>query len=550
MKKENPLKNKPKAKTETASSVEKDFPIAGISGSAEHAKTLQDFFAKTPAHSGTAFAVVLHLLEELQSVNEELKNVKHEFKENIDEANRVNSDLQNLMASTEIATIFLDKQLKIKRHTPSVRELFDITPLDVGQPLEHFTHKLNYKNLTLDAEKSLRTLTVIEREITDNKNRSFISRFLPYRTVDDRIDGVVLNFIDITERKVIEDALTKSEKQLQLILESAEDYAIITFDLKGFITRWNIGAQEIFGYTEKEAVGQNWNFLFTPEDQARKIPEKEMQTAIEKGRAQDDRLHVRRDGTRFFISGVTQPLKDNKLEGFVKIARDQTDKLKVQTALREKENLQKLVFAQEGERKRIARDLHDHLGQQLTTLRLRLDKIKNECESRETRDEIEEIEKIAEHLDADVDFLAWELRPASLDDLGLRITLSNFVNQWSKHTKIKTEFHTSGLGKNRLSDETEVNLYRIAQEALNNICKYAEAKNVSVMLEKRNETINLIVEDDGIGFDVENNNTNNTAIGLIGMRERARILGGELQIESRKGKGTTVFARVPAKYTD
>jgi signal transduction histidine kinase len=256
---------------------------------------------------------------------------------------------------------------------------------------------------------------------------------------------------------------------------------------------------------------------------------------------------LRKDGTRFFASGLVMPLLGGESPGFVKIARDQTTRLEAEKSVQEKEMLRRLVVAQEDERRRVARDLHDHLGQQLTSLRLKIESLKKIAEEKTVYRDLEQVEAIAEQLDRDVDFLAWELRPASLDDLGLRITLANFVKQWSDYTGVKAEFHQAGLGKNLLNFEIETNLYRIAQEALNNIYKHAKAKNVSVLLEKRGKLVSLIVEDDGVGFNVEAKSNRRKGLGLVGMHERARICGGTLEIESAKDKGTTIYARVPAK---
>ena len=239
-------------------------------------------------------------------------------------------------------------------------------------------------------------------------------------------------------------------------------------------------------------------------------------------------------------------MQDGK-RGFVKIARDQTEKLKAETTLREKDMLAQLVTTQEEERRRIAREIHDHLGQQLTVLRLKLEQVKKICGDQAVCDQIDDVQAVTERLDKEVDFLAWELRPAALDDLGLRVTLGNFVQEWSLHTGIKAEFHAIGLTKTRLAFETETNLYRITQEALNNVYKHAKPKNVSVLLEKRDDTVSLIVEDDGIGFNPKDKKNRTKGMGLIGMSERAKICGGTLEIESKKGEGTTIFARVPVK---
>ena len=355
---------------------------------------------------------------------------------------------------------------------------------------------------------------------------------------------------DITRSKEAEEALRKSEEHLKLILESTKDYAIITYDLQGRITRWNTGAERIFGWTEKEAVGRTTHLIFTHEDRAAGIPEKELTGALKNGRAEDERWHIRKDGSRFFASGVMQLLRDGEVEGFVKICRDQTERLKAETAVRDKEMLTQLVSTQEDERRRIAREIHDHLGQQLTVLRLQLEAVKKMCDDPKIGGEIEKVEEIAERLDGEVDFLAWELRPASLDDLGLRVTLGNFVSEWSNHTGIKADFHATGLARTRLDFETETCLYRITQEALNNISKHAKARNVSVLLEKRGDTVSLIVEDDGVGFNPRDKKNRGKGIGLVGMSERAKISGGALEIESKRGKGTTIFVRVPFRSSN
>ena len=350
---------------------------------------------------------------------------------------------------------------------------------------------------------------------------------------------------DITERKSAAEALRKNQEQLQLILESTKDYSIITFDLKGIITRWNTGAERIFGYTESEMVGQKGDILFTPEDRAAKVPAQEFQIAIKKGRAEDERWHLRKDGSRFFASGVMQPLKDGEIEGFVKIARDQTERLAVENALREKETLEKLVAAQEDERKRIARDLHDELGQKLTALRMKLDTAIKNCADAKLLTQLYEIQQTAAHVDEGVDFLAFELRPSVLDDFGLVATLDNYIKQWSNYSGVSADFVVSNLKKTRFKSEVETCLYRIAQETLNNIHKHAKAENVEVVLEILRDQLILIVEDNGKGFSLKTKSKRGKGIGLIGMKERVELVGGTLEIETAPKKGTTVYVRIP-----
>src|SRR5438477_3027730 len=139
--------------------------------------------------------------EELQSVNEELITVNQELKSNIEELSHANSDLQNLMAATDIGTIFLDRQLSVKRFTPRVQDVFNLIPADVGRPLSDITHKLKYTELPEDAAKVLANLDIVEREVQNSAGDWFLARIGPYRTLEDRIDGVVMTFVDITRRK-------------------------------------------------------------------------------------------------------------------------------------------------------------------------------------------------------------------------------------------------------------------------------------------------------------------------------------------------------------
>jgi PAS domain S-box-containing protein len=213
--------------------------------------------------------------------------------------------------------------------------------------------------------------------------------------------------------------------------------------------------------------------------------------------------------------------------------------------------LERLVTAQEEERRRIARNLHDHLGQQLTALRLTLDTIKSgDSTPPDVREKIELVDKMVTKLDKDVDLLAWDLRPATLDDMGLGAALADLVRQWAMVTAVPAEFHQAVPTELRLAPKAESNVYRIVQEALNNIAKHARAKHVSVMIEHHGQEAAVIIEDDGRGFDPElsmKSNDRHSGMGLIGMRERAALIDGNVEIESKPGHGTTVFVRVPIK---
>lgn len=256
--------------------------------------------------------------EELQSINEELLTVNAELKLKIEEKGKINDDLQNLISATDIATVFVDRAMTIKRFTPPATRLFNVIPSDVGRSLLDIRHRLHYDSLAADAAEAFQSLRVIEREVGSEDGRWYLARVLPYRTVEDRIDGAVLSFVDITARRRV-------EEDLRRLSESARDFAMITIDVEGQVTSWNVGAERVFGYTAGEVQGQSLALVFTPADVEQGVFEDEMRIAREEGRASDERWMLRKGGTPIYCSGILAPMYENgELCGYGKIARDIT----------------------------------------------------------------------------------------------------------------------------------------------------------------------------------------------------------------------------------
>ena len=262
--------------------------------------------------------------EELQSINEELLTVNYELKTKVEETDKVNDYLTNLIASTDIATVFVDRNMRIRWFTPRATDIFSMLPVDTGRSLMDITHRLDYPEITEDAATVFESLSMIEREISGKDNRWYIARLLPYRSSEDHIDGTVLTFIDITKRRQAEEELRLGEERMRLVAESTHDFAIIILDDHGAITDWNTGAELIFGYTKDEVLGAYYDLIFSPEDRSSGVPESELRAAREHGRGEDERWHVRKDGSRFYCSGEVTLLKSDSLQGYVKIARDLT----------------------------------------------------------------------------------------------------------------------------------------------------------------------------------------------------------------------------------
>jgi len=285
-------------------------------------------------------------------------------------------------------------------------------------------------------------------------------RVLPYRTSEDRIEGVIITFVDITARRQAEDRLQHSVESLEVRV-------------------------------------------------------RERTQALETANASLD-LQLRER----------------------QAAQDRVRRL-----------MHRLITVQEDERRRVARDLHDHLGQQMTGLRLEIEALgAGHPVGDDLRTRIEGVQRQVDRLDRDVDFLIWQLRPAALEGVGLRAALGRYVSEWSTNYDTPAEFQATGVGDERLDPQVETSIYRVLQEALNNVQKHAKATRVGVILERRGDDLVLVVEDNGRGFDAsafEATPHDGHQMGVVGMRERAALAGGTVDIETGVDSGTTVFMRVP-----
>ena len=361
---------------------------------------------------------------------------------------------------------------------------------------------------------------------------------------------IVGTHFDLTEQKQAEAALRENEERLKLAFAGAQE-GVWDWNLETGAVVYSSRWKEMLGYADDEIephIGA-WERLLHPDDVE---PAHRLNESVKRGASTyEGEFRLRhKDGQYVHVLSRGYPVRHEPGGAVVRIVGthfDLTERKRAEAERARTEFLTRLVFAQEDERRRIAREMHDQFGEQLTALALRIRMLKDACGGHDDwRAHVESIEAIAQRIDRDVDHLVWELRPTALDDLGLRAALANYVQDWSNRVGISAKLHTSGLLDDRLPSHAETALFRIAQEALTNVAKHASAENVDVILARRAESVLLIIEDDGVGFDPAAVGGASQGFGLLGMQERAGLVGAMLEIESSAGKGTTILVRMAA----
>lgn len=435
-----------------------------------------------------------------------------------------------------------------------------------GRPLSEVYRTVNPE--TREKLESLAPQALLEGIVAGSADRALlISRkggetpvdesAAPVRDATGCVTGVVLTFRDISGRQRAERALYESEERFRLLVEGVQDYAIFMLDPAGCVASWNAGAERLLGYRSDEILGANLARFYTAPEARRGRPEQNIELAKIQGRSEDEGWRVRKDGSRFQANVIITALRDDhsRLLGYAQVTRDITGLKQSEKELMDsREQLRALAAylqsVREEERTRIAREVHDELGQALTGLKMDLAWLQKKFSEsshplslRVLRQKTREMPDVVDAIISTVRKIATELRPGVLDDLGLEAAIEWQIQDFQKRTGIKCEF-SSNLNDARLGPDRATAVFRIFQETLTNIVRHANATRVKIKLEASRGRLTLRVEDNGRGV-VARDLSGARSLGLLGMRERATMLDGEVTIVGRRGKGTTVGLRIP-----
>lgn len=356
--------------------------------------------------------------------------------------------------------------------------------------------------------------------------------------------------LDASERHLYEQKLRQSEERLRLMIDSVRDYAIFMLSPSGEVTSWNSGAQAIKGYVAEEVLGRHFSVFYTPEDQAAGLPQQLLSAAAVNDRVQAEGWRVRRDGSRFWADVMISAIRDESgtLRGFTKVTRDLTERRRFEELERISEVAAAAERARESEKARIARELHDDLGQQLTALKMYAAELEHAtAEGRSTPEMASRARTLASQIDGmmvAVRRIAADLRPTLLDDLGLLPAIEWLADDFGRRYKVKTRIQSS-VGAIEFNETAATAIYRIVQEALTNVARHAQATEVSINIEVAEGHCVVGISDDGIG--APSGLAREKAFGFLGIRERVRQLGGTVTFENGKNGGFCVQAEWPAE---
>jgi PAS domain S-box-containing protein len=341
------------------------------------------------------------------------------------------------------------------------------------------------------------------------------------------------------------------EDRYQMLIEAVRDYAIFMLDAQGRVASWNDGAQRIKGYSPDEIVGRHFSVFYTQEDVDADKPARELREAAAQGRVEDEGWRVRRDGSRFWANVVISAVRDasGTLLGYAKVTRDLTERKRLASLEHANEVSTQMQVARENEQKRIARELHDDLGQQLTALKMGMALLEAQVRSAGWQEPLHATHELQAQVDAmavSLRRIAADLRPPLLDDLGLSAALEWLVEDFSRRYGVAGHLHMSGEEDAPIDEFAATTIFRIVQEALTNVARHAQAHTVSVGF-MRNANLSMIdITDDGVGAPANPQpSSGQRSFGLMGMRERVRQLHGTIEFHTAAGAGFHIRIQIP-----
>ncbi|MEX2574135.1 MAG: PAS domain-containing protein, partial [Balneolaceae bacterium] len=528
--------------------------------------------------------------EEIQSVNEELKMVNEELESKVKKLNRANSDMKNLMETTEIGILFVGNDLNLQLYTESATSLFNLIRSDIGRPLDHVTHRLDDEDLTRDVSRMLDTLTPVEK-IVQSEKEWYMMRLRPYRNTEEEVDGAVISFMDITQikqaqhtivvrtrqqeaaaslglymltnremQKIMDKTVQVLHKELdvdysRLMKLNAEDDTLVTKAGLGWekedLVDFSLSAAKKWdaGYalkTKKPVITTD----YTSEDRFEQPPvfvelgiQSGMNVLIEGIGGSYGILSVYSKSPRTFEENEIAfiQLVANSLGGAIEWERSN------QRLLEEIEQTRKLqhqiVKISTSERWEVGKYLHDNVAQNLVAAQMIFSSLDGKFKGKDGK-EMDKLDQLLKKTIDDIRSLSHEMIPMDIKSKGLDYTLQHFAKHMQELFDLECTFKLDGSEKLIQNNYAATNLFNITREATKNAAMHGKATKVVIEITREGDHLKLAVKDNGNGLDDEYEHKDGMGINI--MRHRAHLMSGSLEIERVSEKdGVLVTCLIP-----
>ncbi len=467
-------------------------------------------------------------------------------------ANDVLADMMNAM---EIATVFLDDRLRIKRFTPRATELLNLVPGDIGRPVGDFTQNSPGVDFVSDAERVLDSRSVVEKEAQARDGQWYTVRSLPYRTPDNRVEGVAITFSNVTRLKQVEDKLQYRKLYAESIVETVRD-PLIVLDGKLQVISANQAFYRMFQTSPAETVGRRIYDLADRQLDIERLRHLLEEIIPEKSSFQDFRVEreLPQIGLKSMLLSGCQVRATGGMPECILLTIEDVTELEKGRALAEHRagQLRELAFrltqTEQRERKRLAQVLHENLQQLLVAAKFHLESVRVHTPEGKSRESLEEVNRLLDQSVETSRRLTVELNPPILFELGMGAALPWLARQFGREhgLKVLTDIRADVAPE---EESLAALLFSAVRELLSNVIKYARVNSAHVLVDRIDaDHIRVVVSDEGVGFDYEKfqaGENRETGLGLFGIRERIEYLGGHFRIETAPGRGTRVIMIIP-----
>ena len=503
--------------------------------------------------------------EELQSANEELQTVNDELQQRNAVLTQTGNDLSNLLISVNIPLLMLTEDLRVRQFTAPMERMLNIRNSDVGRSIREIRLQLSIEDIEPLLQEVMETLTMREEEVQDREGRWHLLRIRPYRTAENKIEGLVMILVDIHQLRTSQQDLREAKEFADSVVECVPVPVVVmdtNFEIREANTSFRqlskLDARQLHGRPLPDLFARLWGIsdlgdrlgpLRTAEAGQSMEFEHESSTLdrrvlLVKAQA------LKNDGDRVILLTLEDITLRREAERNSALERtalkrevEQTGRTLTQAQNELRELAAHLFTMQEEEREYVARELHDDVAQRLSLAALLCQEAQTTTDPEARQRALDKVVADISSMNSDVRMISHRLHPAIIHELGLPTALKQLVDEFGKREGMFATLITASVPE-KIDPAVSTSLYRVTQEALRNVAKHAGKTHVKVILEGREEELYLEVRDFGIGYD-QDAEEGLSGLGLISITERTRIAGGRSRIESSLGRGTSVMVEVP-----